>query len=247
MRRSSEDPRWQEPVRGAGRGLRARDDRPWASSSRGTDDHPSKRRICGRRRRCALGAGEHGYARPVENLVATWTSTRWRSSTSPTTASSPLPRPRQLTREPWIFDGRQRPVVQAVPRRRQADRDHAARGPASRSTGTTRELRRSGTCASASRRARVSSWTGSATTNRDRARHHRAGLAECMSCTGIGHAADRGRATSSSASGGWRTLDARMRLRRTHPVLRRHRRRSRTATRHNRGTRSACSEDTGIA
>ena len=66
------DPRWQEGMRK--RGVEDFDLAmidPWASSYTGPDDHPSKRRICRPLTWMRSAPGEHGYARPVEGLVAT--------------------------------------------------------------------------------------------------------------------------------------------------------------------------------
>ena len=67
-----EDPRWQEAMRKRGVedfSLAMLD--PWAASFTVDEDHPSKRRICRPLTWVRSEPGEHGYARPVEGLIAT--------------------------------------------------------------------------------------------------------------------------------------------------------------------------------
>ncbi len=66
------DPRWQEAMRKRGVedfSLAMLD--PWAASYTGPEDHPSERRICRPLTWVRSEPGEHGYARPVEGLIAT--------------------------------------------------------------------------------------------------------------------------------------------------------------------------------
>ncbi|HZC29112.1 MAG TPA: primary-amine oxidase, partial [Gaiellaceae bacterium] len=67
-----QDPRWQEAMRKRGVedfSLAMLD--PWAASFTVDEDHPSKRRICRPLTWVRSEPGEHGYARPVEGLIAT--------------------------------------------------------------------------------------------------------------------------------------------------------------------------------
>ena len=66
-----EDPRWQEAMRKRGVedfSLAMLD--PWAASYTGPEDEPSRRRICRPLTWVRSEPGEHGYARPVEGLIA---------------------------------------------------------------------------------------------------------------------------------------------------------------------------------
>jgi primary-amine oxidase len=66
-----EDPRWQEAMRKRGVedfSLAMLD--PWAASYTGPEDDPSRRRICRPLTWVRSEPGEHGYARPVEGLIA---------------------------------------------------------------------------------------------------------------------------------------------------------------------------------
>jgi primary-amine oxidase len=65
------DPRWQEAMRKRGVedfSLAMLD--PWAASYTGPEDDPSRRRICRPLTWVRSEPGEHGYARPVEGLIA---------------------------------------------------------------------------------------------------------------------------------------------------------------------------------
>jgi primary-amine oxidase len=67
-----EDPRWQEAMRKRGVedfSLAMLD--PWAASYTSAEDEPSQRRICRPLTWVRSEPGEHGYARPVEGLIAT--------------------------------------------------------------------------------------------------------------------------------------------------------------------------------
>src|SRR3954451_2194367 len=67
-----EDPRWQEAMRKRGVedfSLAMLD--PWAASYTSAEDEPSLRRICRPLTWVRSEPGEHGYARPVEGLIAT--------------------------------------------------------------------------------------------------------------------------------------------------------------------------------
>jgi primary-amine oxidase len=66
-----QDPRWQEAMRKRGVedfSLAMLD--PWAASYTGPEDDPSQRRICRPLTWVRSEPGEHGYARPVEGLIA---------------------------------------------------------------------------------------------------------------------------------------------------------------------------------
>ena len=108
------------------RGLLAGMIDPWAASLHRPDDDPDERRIAAAADVGALRAGRQRVRAPAR---ASWssTSTRWRSSRSTTTGSCPPARARQLRRRPDDGAG-QRAGVPGAARRRPADRDHPARG-----------------------------------------------------------------------------------------------------------------------
>ena len=99
------DPRWQEGMRK--RGVEDFDLAmidPWASSYTGPDDHPSKRRICRPLTWVRSEPGEHGYARPVENLVATVDLDTMEVVDVADYGVVPLPEAPGNYEEPWIFE-----------------------------------------------------------------------------------------------------------------------------------------------
>jgi primary-amine oxidase len=98
------DPRWQEGMRK--RGVEDFDLAmidPWASSYTGPDDHPSKRRICRPLTFMRSAPGEHGYARPVEGLVATVDLDAMEVVDVTDYGVVPLPPKAGNYEEPWIF------------------------------------------------------------------------------------------------------------------------------------------------
>jgi primary-amine oxidase len=98
------DPRWQEGMRK--RGVEDFDLAmidPWASSYTGPDDHPSKRRICRPLTFVRSEPGEHGYARPVEGLVATVDLDSMEVVDVTDYGVVPLPPKAGNYEEPWIF------------------------------------------------------------------------------------------------------------------------------------------------
>ena len=124
------DPRWQEAMRRRGVtdfSLAMVD--PWASSWTGPDDDPLGRRIArpltfvrvgaGRARLRAAGRGPDLRGRPRRDEVVDVDDH----------GVVPLPPQPGNYEEPWIFESGQRPAGRTRPRRRQADRDHPARGP----------------------------------------------------------------------------------------------------------------------
>ena len=194
--------------------------------------------------------GEHGYARPIEGLVVTSsTSTRWRSSRSTTTASSrSRPSPATTTSE-RMFGAGQRAAL----RRRRDRTSSRSRSPSPRAPSFTVDGPRTSrwqkwhAAGRASRRARASSCTSSATTG-TRPIIYRASLAEMF--VPYGDPAPTHRFKNVFDQGeygvGWlaNPLDARLRLRRRDPLLRRRRQRpGRRAGRRSR-TPSACTRRT---
>ncbi len=73
------DPDWQAAMR-----LRGVEDfslamvDPWAAGYTGPEDDPGARRIVRPLTWVRSEPGEHGYARPIEGLSSSSTSTRWR-------------------------------------------------------------------------------------------------------------------------------------------------------------------------
>src|SRR3954451_2378946 len=99
------DPRWQEAMRKRGvEDFELAMIDPWASSYTGPDDHPSKRRICRPLTWVRSAPGEHGYARPVENLVATVDLDTMEVVDVADYGVVPLPEAPGNYEEPWIFE-----------------------------------------------------------------------------------------------------------------------------------------------
>jgi primary-amine oxidase len=98
------DSRWQEGMRK--RGVEDFDLAmvdPWASSYIDENDHPSKRRICRPLTFVRSEPGEHGYARPVEGLVATVDLDAMEVIDVTDYGVVPLPPKAGNYEEPWIF------------------------------------------------------------------------------------------------------------------------------------------------
>ena len=173
------DPRWQEGMRKRGvEDFELAMIDPWASSYTGPDDHPSKRRICRPLTWVRSEPGEHGYARPVENLVATVDLDTMEVVDVADYGVVPLPEAPGNYEEPWIFEEATSRRSSSTATTSSRSRSRSPRVRASRSTGTTCSGR-SGTCASASRRARASSCTSRLRRRRHAAADHPPrGLAE---------------------------------------------------------------------
>ena len=77
---------------------------PWASSYTGPEDHPSERRICRPLTWVRSAPGEHGYARPVEGLVATVDLDAMEVVDVADYGVVPLPPQPGNYEEPWIFE-----------------------------------------------------------------------------------------------------------------------------------------------
>ena len=211
---------------------------PWASSYTGPDDDPSERRICRPLTWVRSEPGEHGYARPVEGLVARSTSTRMEVVDVADHGVVPLRRSARQLRGAVDLRGRQRPVVRAVPRRPQADRDHAARGPQLHGRRPRRAAGRSGTLriGFTPREGLVLHQVGYDDRGTLRPIIHRASLAEMYvpvrrpgAHAPVQERVRPGRVRRRLAG---EPADARLRLRRAHPLLRRRRQRPGRRPRH---------------
>ena len=182
---------------------------PWASSYTGPDDHPSKRRICRPLTWVRSAPGEHGYARPVENLVATVDLDTMEVVDVADYGVVPLPEAPGNYEEPWIFEDGNVPSFKQYRDDVKPIEITQPEGPSFTVDGH-HVNGRSGTCASASRRARASSCTRSATTTAARCGRSSTAPAwrRCTSRTGIRRPRTGSRTCStraSTASGGWRT------------------------------------------
>ena len=138
---------------------------PWASSWTG----PGRRRRraahraaadvgalrAGRERLRAAGRGPGLRGRPRRDGGRRGRRPRRRAAAAAAPAT---------TTEPWLFESGNVPAFERFRERPQADRDHPARGPELHRRRPRRRAGRSGTCGSASRRARAWSCTRSATT-----------------------------------------------------------------------------------
>ena len=184
---------------------------PWAAGYTGPEDDPAERRIVRPLTWVRSEPGEHGYARPVEGLVVTsWTSTRWRSSRSTTTASSPLPP------QPGNYDPERMAAPDNVPRFAAPRADvkpieiTQPEGASFTVDGHDVALAEVARAASASRRARASSCTRSATRTGHAAPDHlpRVAGGDVRPLRRSGADAplqERLRPWASTASAGWRT------------------------------------------
>ena len=244
-------PRWQEAMRRRGVedfSLAMVD--PWASSYTGPEDDPS---AAADRAAADLGALRAGRARLRAAgrgpRRASSTSTRWRSSTSPTTASSRSRRSPATTTRAWMVDAGQRARASTAPRTDVKPIEITQpEGPSFTVDGHARRAGRSGTCGSASRRARGSCCTRSATTRHAAADHlPRLARGDVRPLRRPGADAplqERLRPGRVRRRLAGEPADARLRLRRRHPLLRRRRQRpGRRAGRRSR-TRSACTRRT---
>ena len=109
------DPRWQEAMRKRGVedfSLTMVD--PWASSWTGPEDDPSARRIARPLTWVRSAPGEHGYARPVEGLIVRGGPRRGRGARGqrPRRRPDPAAAPGNYE-EPWIFEPGNVPAVEA--------------------------------------------------------------------------------------------------------------------------------------
>ena len=220
------DPRWQEAMRSAGSRTSARDDRPVGVELDGRQDDPSKRRICRPLTWVRSAPGSTGT--PGRSRASSRGRPRHdaRSSTSPTTASS-RSAPRATTRSRGSSRRATSRPSSGTATTSGRSRSRSPRARASRSTGTP--------CAGRSgspdrlhpaRRARPA--PDRATTRpADHATARRS--SRCTSPTATPRPPTGSRTSFDQGEYGIgllaNPLDARMRLPRAHPVLRRRRQR----------------------
>ena len=224
------DPRWQEAMRRRGVtdfSLAMVD--PWASSWTGPDDDASGRRIARPLTFVRSAPGENGYARPVEGLICVVDLDAGEVIEVIDHGVVPLPTRPGNYEEPWIFESGNVPPCRALPRRRQADRDHAARGP---ELHRRRARRRMAEVAAPDRLhapRRAWSCTRSATRDGRSSTGPRSSRCTCPTATRPPPTGSRTCSTRVSTASGWlaNSLDAGLRLRRAHPLLRRRRQRQR--------------------
>jgi primary-amine oxidase len=106
------DPRWQEAMRRRGIedfSLTMID--PWASSWTGPADDPGARRIVRPLTWLRSAPGEHGYARPVEGVVAVVDLDAWEVVEVTDHGEVPLPPKPGNYEEPWLFEAENVPAV----------------------------------------------------------------------------------------------------------------------------------------